>query len=235
MTIDLRRIPALYINLERDVQKNENMIRILNECGFKQIIRIEGIVNTNNPEAGCSMAHHKGVCAIKPPFILFEDDCQIQNFRPLIKVPDIIDALYLGNSGIARSNSHVGNYLDYHKVEGYTDLYKIYNMLSGHSVLYYSQEYVNICKRITHHAGYVVEHFQDWGFAEIQKWYNVYTFDEPFFHQTSHLSISNKKLTEYPNYTSLTYNRNQFRPQPLYDAYTNYPKPFSMPPDEVIK
>jgi hypothetical protein len=235
MTIDLRKIPAVYINLEKDVQKNENMIRILNECGFTKIIRIEGISYPSNPEAGCSMAHHKGLCTIKPPFILFEDDCQIQNFRPVIRVPDNIDALYLGNSAIARSNSYIGHYLDYHLVDGYNDLYRIYDMLSGHAILYYSNQYVDLCKRITYHAGYIIQHFQDWGFAEVQKWFNIYTFDEPFFNQMSHLNISNKRLTEYPNYTTLHYNASHFRPQSLYEPMSNYPKTDVIPPNEIMK
>ena len=38
MDLDLREIPAVYMNLEQHVEKNENMQNILKECGFKNII-----------------------------------------------------------------------------------------------------------------------------------------------------------------------------------------------------
>ena len=38
MNLDLREIPAVYMNLEQHVEKNENMQNILKECGFKNII-----------------------------------------------------------------------------------------------------------------------------------------------------------------------------------------------------
>lgn len=229
MTIDLRKIPALFLNLQRDEHKQYDMMQLLKGCGFEVIVRVEGVNCPENPTAGCSKAHYKGLCVMEPPFILFEDDCRLNTFNPIVSVPDDLDALYLGNSAMARSNAHVGSYLEYERVSGYEELYRVYNMLSGHAVLYYGQEYVNMCKRITYHAGYVVEHYQDWGFADIQKWFNVYTFDMPFFYQTSHESISNKRLTEYPRYNTMNYNITQFRPQPFFDSMTLYPKKGEIP------
>lgn len=54
-------------------------------------------------------------------------------------------------------------------------------MLCGHSVLYLTQEYFKMCQKIAYHAGYINEDYQDIGFAEIQRWFNIYTFDNPFF------------------------------------------------------
>ena len=59
MNLDLREIPAVYMNLQQHIEKNENMQKILKECEFKNIIRIEGIARPDNPVAGCSSAHHK--------------------------------------------------------------------------------------------------------------------------------------------------------------------------------
>ena len=39
--------------------------------------------------------------------------------------------------------------------------------------------------------------YQDIGFAEIQKYYNVYCFNESIFFQSSNLPATNKKLVEY--------------------------------------
>ena len=40
MNLDLRKITALYINLDSDTEKNEYMKTMLSECGFEKIIRI---------------------------------------------------------------------------------------------------------------------------------------------------------------------------------------------------
>ena len=56
MNLDLREIPAVYMNLEQHTEKNENMQKILKECGFKTIIRVEGVPRPDRPVAGCSSA-----------------------------------------------------------------------------------------------------------------------------------------------------------------------------------
>ena len=40
-------------------------------------------------------------------------------------------------------------------------------------------------QRVSFHAGNVIGSYQDIGFAEIQRWFNVYTFDNPMFYQNS--------------------------------------------------
>ena len=151
MNLDLREIPAIYMNLEQHVKKNDNMQKILKECGFKNIIRVEGVPRPDNTVAGCSSAHLKGLSHIDPPFILFEDDCMIKDFKPVIEVPDDADAVYLGISSWGRMNGHSGPYVQYEQVDG--DLYRIHNMLSGHAVLYLTDDYVRMCQRICYHAG----------------------------------------------------------------------------------
>jgi hypothetical protein len=125
MNLDLREIPAVYMNLEQHTEKNENMQKILKECGFKTIIRVEGVPRPDCPVAGCSAAHHKGLLEIDPPFVLFEDDCMIKNFRPEIEVPDDADAVYLGISSWGRMNGHSGPYVKYEHVQD--DLYRVFD------------------------------------------------------------------------------------------------------------
>jgi hypothetical protein len=213
MKIDLREIPALYMNLERHVEKNKSMEKLLSECGFKTIQRIEGVPRPDNPVAGCSAAHHKGLNVIDPPFLLFEDDCVIKNFEPIIEVPDDADAVYLGISSWGRMNGHSGPYVQYEKVDGYDGLYRTHNMLGGHAILYLSKEYVAMCSRICYHAGYIIEDYQDIGFAEIQRWFNVYAFNDPFFYQTSGYHGTVNKLTSYPTEECFTYNKQYFLPE----------------------
>ena len=211
MNLDLREVPAIYMNLEHHVDKNNNMQKILKECGFKNIIRVEGVLRPDNPVAGCSAAHHKALLEIEPPFIIFEDDCEVKNFRPIIEIPDNTDAVYLGISSWGRMNGHSGPYVQYEKIKD--DLYRVYNMLSGHSVLYLTQQYVEICQKICYHAGYIIEDYQDIGFAEIQRWFSVYAFDEPFFYQTSGYHGTVNSLTRYPTEECFNYNKNYFLPE----------------------
>ena len=211
MKLDLTEIPAIYLNLQQHVEKNDNMQKILNECGFKKIIRVEGVSRPDNPVAGCSGAHLKGLSEIKPPFVLFEDDCQVKNFRSEIEIPSDADAVYLGVSSWGRMNGHSGPYVQYEKVND--ELYRTYNMLSGHSILYMTEEYVSMCQRVCKHAAYKIEGYQDIGFAEIQRWFNVYTFDQPFFYQTSGYHGTVNSLKSYPTEECFSYNKNYYLPK----------------------
>ena len=85
-------------------------------------------------------------------------------------------------------------------------------MLSGHAVLYLTEDYVKMCQRVTYHAGYVIEDYQDAGFAEIQRWFNVYAFDDPFFYQTSGYHGTVNPLTSYPTQECFAFNKNYFLP-----------------------
>ena len=67
-------------------------------------------------------------------------------------------------------------------------------MLSAHSVLYLDEEYISLCSKIAHQSFDTAQH-QDIGFAEIQRYYNVYAFDEPLFYQTSSYAVSYTHLT----------------------------------------
>jgi hypothetical protein len=189
MNLDLREIPAVYINLEQHTEKNEQMKNLLKSCGFKTIIRSEGVYRPDNPPAGCSGAHYNGLCEINPPFILFEDDCLVHNFEPIIKVPDDADVVYLGTSQWARYLNYSGPFVHYDIVD--ENIVRVYNMLAAHSILYLTPDYVKMCQRIAYHAGYIIEDYQDIGFSEVQKYFNIYSVNDPIFKQSGH----NNKIT----------------------------------------
>ena len=183
MHIDLREIPAVYINLPRHTEKNESMQTLLRECGFRYTIRVDGVNRPDNPIAGASAAHYRALGEIAPPFILFEDDCRLKYFRPEITIPNDADAVYLGVSRWGRMNAHSGHCVEWERVD--EELLRIHNMLSIHAVLYLNNDYTTLCRKIAHHAGYVIENYVDIGIAEIQRWFKVYAFNNPFFYQTS--------------------------------------------------
>ena len=194
INLNLLEIPVHYINLKKDTEKNKLITENLKDLGFKKITRHEAIEHEKSL-VGCSRSHHMVLNQLQPPFILFEDDIVINKFMEKINVPKNSDAIYLGNSSWGRKSSCSGPYLEYKKIDD--SLYQIFNMLSAHAVLYLTEEYKNICSSIAHKFGYVYKNYQDIGFAEVQKYFNIYCFNEPLFFQSSNLPGTNKNLTDY--------------------------------------
>jgi hypothetical protein len=214
MKIDLREFPAVYMNLERHKEKNESMYSMLSGMGFKTIERIEGVLDSENSVAGCSKAHNRALETYEAPFILFEDDCVISYdaYQLEFEIPDDAEALYLGISSWGRMNGHNGFYNQYDVLSEYPNILRIYNMLSGHSVLYLSDEYLNICRRISRHAGYVICDYQDTGFADIQRYFNVYSLNQPIFHQVDHPIGTRSLLTSYESRPCISIEPQNFYP-----------------------
>jgi len=212
MNLDLREIPAVYINLDQDVEKNESIKSMLDQCGFKHTIRVAGKYTPDRPLAGCSMSHYNALSEVDPPFIVFEDDCKVKTFSPTIEIPDDSDAIYLGISSWGRMNSHSGPFVQSENI-GF-GMVRIYNMLSAHSVLYLDEEYTSLCRRISYNSYETAQH-QDIGFAEIQRYYNVYAFNDPLFYQTSS-NGTDDQLTSYPSYEVLQPHRTYWKPTSLY-------------------
>jgi len=212
--INITNIPAVYINLEKHKEKNDSMYDLLSSVGFKIIERIEGVLDIENPVAGCSKAHHKALSSFKAPFVLFEDDCVLfeKNVITQIQLPDDADALYLGISSWGRMNGHNGFYLQYDQFEENTNLLRIYNMLGGHSIIYLTEDYRKICEKVSYHAGYVIKDYQDIGFAEIQKFFNVYSLNYPMFYQTSNSLGTKNNITYYHTSECLSVNNLNFYP-----------------------
>ena len=91
---------------------------------------------------------------------------------------------------------------------------RIYNMLSAHSVLYLSEEYTSLCRRISYNSYETAQH-QDIGFAEIQRYYNVYAFNDPLFYQTSS-NGTNQPLTSYASFEVFQPKHVYWKPTALY-------------------
>ena len=211
MNLDLRKITALYINLLQDTGRNNDMKKLFKTCGFESYYRIDAEY-TPNSLAGCSLSHHNALNEVEPPFILFEDDCVVKNFKPIIEIPDDADAVYLGISSWGRMNSHSGPFVQYEDLGG--GLLRIYNMLSAHAILYLNQEYVSLCSRISEQATSIADH-QDIGFAEIQRYFNVYAFDDPMFYQSSS-NGTDQPLTTYPTHELIQPNIPFWKPTSVY-------------------
>jgi hypothetical protein len=194
MKLKLTDIPVVYINLDDQTERRENIEKSLNELGFKNIIRVSAFKDRIG-KRGCAYSHAMALEEIEPPFIILEDDCVPLNFVDEIEIPDDTDAVYLGISSWGRMNSHSGPCVQYDEVENYDDLLRVYNMVGAHAILYINPDYIDLCKRIAYH-GYLIADHHDIGFAEVQKYYDVYAFDSPMFYQTSS-NGTDGKLSSY--------------------------------------
>lgn len=184
MKLDLRELPFYYINLEEAEQRKEKVEEILKGLDIKNVTRINAIKHENGA-AGTprSMLKALELAHNGDPFVLLEDDISLKNWDPIIEIPDDTDALYLGVSWWGRMNSHSGPCVKWEKVND--KIVRVYNMLGGHAILYKSDRYIDLSKRICQHAGYKIQDHVDIGFATVQRWHNIYAIDDPYFYQTS--------------------------------------------------
>ena len=191
MNLDLREIPFYYINLDDAIERRTRTENHLKALGIKSINRIPAVRHSNG-FAGCARTVSDFLHQItEGPFVLIEDDIEVKQWDPIIEVPDDADALYLGISGWGRMNGHSGPFVQWEQVDD--NLLRVYNMLSGHAIVYLSGEWVEMARRCCHHAGYVIESYYDVQIAEVQRFFNVYALDDPYFYQTS--SDGNQKVT----------------------------------------
>ena len=216
MNLDLRDIPVVYINMDKDVDKRKRIENHIDQLGFKTKIRVPGVVHQDGPLAGCALAQYNALNEIDPPFIILEDDATPFEYDPIISIPDDTDALYLGISSWGRMNSHSGPFVqwEYYFKEVDINLLIVYNMLSTHAILYLNPEYISVCKKIAYHHHEINEHV-DIGFTDVQKYYNVYAFNQPLFYQTSS-NGTDQKLSSYPSQECLTYQRPFWLPSQIY-------------------
>lgn len=216
MNLDLREIPVVYINMDKDVDKRERIENHIDRLGFKTKIRVPGVVHEDGARAGCALAQYNALHEIDPPFIILEDDATPFDYNPIISIPDDTDALYLGISSWGRMNSHSGPFVqwEYYFKEVDINLLRVYNMLGTHAILYLNSEYISVCEKIAYHQHNIDEHV-DIGFTDIQKYYNVYAFNQPLFYQTSS-NGTDQKLSSYPSQECLTYQRPFWLPTQIY-------------------
>jgi hypothetical protein len=125
-----------------------------------------------------------------------EDDCIFTGVKDFeYEVPDDADALFIGNSQWARYLNFSGPFLHYRKIDD--KIVQVYNMLAAHAIIYLNDEFRQVCSRISKYCGYHLLDHMDNGYAEIQKYYNVYALNEPIFKQSGHNGgVTSSKITE---------------------------------------
>ena len=195
MKLNLIDVPVFYINLDEQEEKRKATETLLKKLGFRYVQRFSAIKHETGRIIGCARSHYEILRTQKPPFIILEDDCTLnKEFTNNLEIPDNADTLYLGISHWGRYLNHSGPYVHTTKVN--EDIVRVHNMLATHAILYLTESYVDICKRVAHHFGYEVENHLDIGFAEIHKLYNVYALNEPLFRQYEWSAVTTGKLSE---------------------------------------
>lgn len=182
MEINLLNLPVFYINLKKDKQKSIETVEVLKSLGFKNITRFDAILGETKKE-GCAKSHQALLkeLDIDGPFIVFEDDIESNgSFNPVIQVPDDADAVYLGISAYSLDNGITGQSLVANKVDD--NLYRIYNMLAAHAILYLNKDYYKFLAKAIQ-AMIDADRNQDNARAETMKYFNIYAFRHPFFYQ----------------------------------------------------
>jgi len=185
MNIDLREIKTFYINLDKHKEKNLMVKEEIEKFGTKDFTRISGVDMPKNKESGCASSHYNILAEASSPTLILEDDCAVYKNTPIISVPDNADAVYVGISrwGFKNNVSRINNY-SYTPCKGYRDVYKVDGMLATHAILYLSENYIDISRRVAKYCAGNSVHV-DVGFTSIHKYYNVYAIGKPIFYQST--------------------------------------------------
>lgn len=197
MKINIRDLSTYYINLDSKEDRRQSTEYTLNRLNFTSVTRVSGIVHEDG-KVGCARSQHKVLSdsSIQTPFLLMEDDCVFTGITDFeYEVPDDADALFIGNSQWARYLNFSGPFLHYRQIDD--KIVKVYNMLAAHSVIYLTEEFRQVCSRISKYCGYQLLDHMDNGYAEIQKYYNVYALNDPIFKQSGHNGgVTSSKITD---------------------------------------
>ena len=200
MIIDLREIPILYINMDKDIKRFHDMNLLFDylveDCGFKRenIYRIPGVRNPIKAN-GVSEAHLAAIEFSKQfdgPFLVLEDDVELTFLNSIVDVPDDANAVYLGNTqhGLGFNGAYpvypekpyngitTNVVADVHSKN--KDVYRVLSMSSAHAILYIDNVYrtivENSCK-----WGIEQNTCHDTYLATVQRLAYVYAYNEPMF------------------------------------------------------
>lgn len=183
MKINLYEIPIYYINLDKDTEKRERLESALFDLGFENVHRFAGHYSKERA-VGCATSHNALLNKLKDldtPFLVLEDDVEPAFLKSVIdNIPEDADALYLGNSAFGLWGSK-GTLKISAKKENST-MYRIYNMLGAHAILYLNNDYVKFLARATSFMVDIKDN-QDKSRAQTMKYFNVYAMDKPMFYQ----------------------------------------------------
>lgn len=201
MQIKIAETPVYYINLSEHTHHKTAIQAELSSHGFNSINRLEGIKDENG-KLGCTLAHQAALqklSNLEEPYIILEDDVRVSNFVDTIEVPEDADAVYLGNSKYGLYGGRGTLRISAEMVD--ENLFRVYNMLGAHAILYLNKDYANF---IADKIKFFVETQDDHDKlrAETMKYFNIYALNAPLFYQYGeHDKVTNFKIIDC-GYTS---------------------------------
>jgi hypothetical protein len=183
MQIDIRDVPAYFINMDEHIDRRKSTESALDILGFKNVTRVTGVPGLGQ-NIGNAMAQMNAISialeSTNGPFAIFEDDIFIKNPNTVVDVPETADALYLGISrwGLYNGTGHKRISIEKHS----RDLYRIYNMLSTHGILYFNRDYAKLIMKA---YDFIVSTNEpvDKANAEMMKYFEVYGLTDPMVYQ----------------------------------------------------
>jgi hypothetical protein len=193
---NILELPVYYINLDKDTAKKEAIEILLADLGFNNVNRFSGIQKPIKRN-GVAASHNALLHELKnenTPFIVLEDDLVNINFISDIDIPENADAMYLGNSlyGLYSGKGHLRV-----SAEQYSEnVYRVYNMLAAHAIMYLNKDYVKFLAQATDFSIRAGTN-QDIARAETMKYWNVYATSKPLFAQSgAHLQFTKSPMSK---------------------------------------
>jgi len=202
-TIDIRNLRTRWINVDKDTEKAEQMVSLLNEHGFLFHKRFSAVTETDEFVIGenygthmCGLSHRKLLKETilkddKPVFIL-EDDVDVEEsaIKYRISIPEDADAIYFGISH--------GD-MNYSAVDCGNDWLKIKQVFATHAILHINPKYSeSVIKKIE--ASVETDKPFDVSLAyNLQPQFKIYTPRNPFFYQSdakNGISVDNQMTTQ---------------------------------------
>lgn len=148
MELLLKDLDFFYINLDHDLEKSKALeIKLdLMDIPSSKIHRVKAHLNST-PYIGILESQIDAIEAglqIGTPFVVLEDDAQINNFYETIKIGPLSNCTYLGLSSwelnLGLPNLAKLGKVQYEQLED-SEICRIKNMLSSHAILHHDQEY----------------------------------------------------------------------------------------------
>lgn len=177
MNVNLNKVPAYYINLDRAKERREHMEKFLKRY-FKKHFRVSAFDRNNvklNPKneikwgqfklayqhaVAVATSHVRALQSIKKtPAVIVEDDIVAVDYQSSIEIPNDADIVYLGFIEMQlvdkTGQNFYGGYKDWgtewskiDKTIGSNDCYRLYGALGCHAILYVTDRGVEEATRV---------------------------------------------------------------------------------------
>lgn len=192
----IRDLPVIYINPDHNEKYHNRKTTI------EKMLNTIGCVNTRHYKSGTESYPKCLIYALinilesnlDTPFLLLEDDVAWTGVDT-IEIPEDADAIYLGVSysgGDRQRDTHIPGLSC--EIKAYSpNQCRVYNMLSGHAILFISRRYKEAVIRELEKIKDIV-HNTDVMMSRIQRNYNVYANNMPVFYQDDDMARNITKI-----------------------------------------